>query len=29
MGALTVLTAAVAVLLLVYLFAALVRPEWF
>jgi K+-transporting ATPase KdpF subunit len=29
MGALTLLTAAVTVLLLVYLFAALVRPEWF
>jgi K+-transporting ATPase KdpF subunit len=29
MGVLTWLTAAVTVLLLVYLFAALVRPEWF
>jgi K+-transporting ATPase KdpF subunit len=29
MGALTWLTAIVTVLLLVYLFAALVRPEWF
>jgi K+-transporting ATPase KdpF subunit len=29
MGVLTLLTAAVTVLLLVYLFAALVRPEWF
>jgi K+-transporting ATPase KdpF subunit len=29
MLALTWLTAAVTVLLLVYLFAALVRPEWF
>jgi K+-transporting ATPase KdpF subunit len=29
MGILTVLTAIVAVLLLIYLFAALVRPEWF
>jgi K+-transporting ATPase KdpF subunit len=29
MAILTLLTALVAVLLLVYLFAALVRPEWF
>ena len=29
MAFLTGLTAAVTVLLLVYLFAALVRPEWF
>jgi K+-transporting ATPase KdpF subunit len=29
MAMLTCLTAAVTVLLLVYLFAALVRPEWF
>jgi K+-transporting ATPase KdpF subunit len=29
MGALTWLTAVVTVLLLVYLFAAMVRPEWF
>lgn len=29
MSALTWLTAAVTVLLLVYLFSALVRPEWF
>jgi K+-transporting ATPase KdpF subunit len=29
MGILTLLTAVVAVLLLIYLFAALVRPEWF
>ncbi len=29
MGVLTCLTAAATVLLLVYLFAALVRPEWF
>jgi K+-transporting ATPase KdpF subunit len=29
MGALTLFTAVVTVLLLVYLFAALVRPEWF
>jgi K+-transporting ATPase KdpF subunit len=29
MGILTGLTAVVTVLLLVYLFAALVRPEWF
>jgi K+-transporting ATPase KdpF subunit len=29
MGILTWITAAVTVLLLVYLFAALVRPEWF
>ena len=29
MGVLTGLTAAVTFLLLVYLFAALVRPEWF
>jgi K+-transporting ATPase KdpF subunit len=29
MAVLTGLTAAVTVLLLVYLFAALVRPEWF
>ncbi len=29
MGVLTWLTAVVTVLLLVYLFAALVRPEWF
>jgi K+-transporting ATPase KdpF subunit len=29
MGILTLLTAAVTVLLLIYLFAALVRPEWF
>jgi K+-transporting ATPase KdpF subunit len=29
MAILTGLTAAVTVLLLVYLFAALVRPEWF
>ncbi len=29
MAALTWLTAAVTVLLLIYLFAALVRPEWF
>jgi K+-transporting ATPase KdpF subunit len=29
MGILTWLTAVVTVLLLVYLFAALVRPEWF
>ncbi len=29
MGVLTLLTAAVTVMLLVYLFAALVRPEWF
>jgi K+-transporting ATPase KdpF subunit len=29
MGILTWLTAAVTVLLLIYLFAALVRPEWF
>jgi K+-transporting ATPase KdpF subunit len=29
MDILTLLTAAVTVLLLVYLFAALVRPEWF
>jgi K+-transporting ATPase KdpF subunit len=29
MGVLTWLTAAATVLLLVYLFAALVRPEWF
>ena len=29
MAILTWLTAAVTVLLLVYLFAALVRPEWF
>jgi K+-transporting ATPase KdpF subunit len=29
MGLLTLLTAAVTVLLLAYLFAALVRPEWF
>jgi K+-transporting ATPase KdpF subunit len=29
MGILTWLTAATTVLLLVYLFAALVRPEWF
>ena len=29
MGALTWLTAVVTVLLLVYLFTALVRPEWF
>ena len=29
MALLTGLTAAVTVLLLVYLFAALVRPEWF
>ncbi|MGO8752915.1 MAG: potassium-transporting ATPase subunit F [Thermoguttaceae bacterium] len=29
MGVLTLLTAAVTLLLLVYLFAALVRPEWF
>jgi len=29
MDILTWLTAVVAVLLLVYLFAALVRPEWF
>jgi K+-transporting ATPase KdpF subunit len=29
MGVLTGLTAAVTVLLLVYLFAALIRPEWF
>jgi K+-transporting ATPase KdpF subunit len=29
MGILTWITAGVTVLLLVYLFAALVRPEWF
>jgi K+-transporting ATPase KdpF subunit len=29
MDVLTLLTAAVTLLLLVYLFAALVRPEWF
>jgi K+-transporting ATPase KdpF subunit len=29
MGVLTWLTAVVTVLLLVYLFTALVRPEWF
>ncbi|MGD0897548.1 MAG: K(+)-transporting ATPase subunit F [Thermoguttaceae bacterium] len=29
MGILTSLTAVVTLLLLVYLFAALVRPEWF
>jgi K+-transporting ATPase KdpF subunit len=29
MEILTLLTAVVAVLLLIYLFAALVRPEWF
>ena len=29
MAILTGLTAAVTVLLLIYLFAALVRPEWF
>jgi K+-transporting ATPase KdpF subunit len=29
MGALTWMTAVVTMLLLVYLFAALVRPEWF
>ena len=29
MGAFTWLTAVVTVLLLVYLFTALVRPEWF
>jgi K+-transporting ATPase KdpF subunit len=29
MGVLAWLTAAMTVLLLVYLFAALVRPEWF
>lgn len=29
MGVLTWLTALVTLLLLVYLFAALVRPEWF
>ncbi len=29
MGDLTLFTAVVTVLLLVYLFAALVRPEWF
>jgi K+-transporting ATPase KdpF subunit len=29
MDVLTLLTAGVTVLLLVYLFAALVRPEWF
>jgi K+-transporting ATPase KdpF subunit len=29
MGVLTWLTAVVTALLLVYLFAALVRPEWF
>ncbi|MGD0516374.1 MAG: K(+)-transporting ATPase subunit F [Thermoguttaceae bacterium] len=29
MEILTLLTAIVAVLLLIYLFAALVRPEWF
>ena len=29
MDLLTLLTAAVTMLLLVYLFAALVRPEWF
>ncbi len=29
MGVLTWLTAVVTVLLLAYLFAALVRPEWF
>jgi K+-transporting ATPase KdpF subunit len=29
MGILTLLTAVVAILLLIYLFAALVRPEWF
>jgi K+-transporting ATPase KdpF subunit len=29
MGVLTLLTAVVTMLLLVYLFAAMVRPEWF
>ncbi|MBI5092544.1 MAG: K(+)-transporting ATPase subunit F [Candidatus Hydrogenedentes bacterium] len=29
MGILTGLTAVITVLLLIYLFAALVRPEWF